>query len=97
MDFIKKCTDLHLSQTYGSQPYDIPYDLLMNRYSSTPLETTYIVDCKTFEVKNLNKNIATELSISLHTVSTHRKNIIVKLETSGSIAAFNKAKDIGIL
>ena len=40
--------------------------------------------------------IATELNISRLTVDTHRKNIIRKLETKGSIQAYNKARDLGL-
>jgi len=41
--------------------------------------------------------IASLLNISKLTVDTHRKNIAHKLETSGSIMAYNKAKDIGLI
>lgn len=43
-----------------------------------------------------SKLVSEKLCISIHTVHTHRKNIIRKLEASGSIEAYNKAKDLGI-
>lgn len=44
-----------------------------------------------------SQEIATHLNISKATVNTHRKNILRKLETEGSIQAFNKANDMGLL
>jgi len=44
----------------------------------------------------LSKEIANNLFISFHTVQTHRKNIHKKLETSTSMGAYNKAKDMGL-
>lgn len=40
--------------------------------------------------------IADELHISKHTVDTHKRNIIKKLEASNSIDAYNKAKELGL-
>lgn len=40
--------------------------------------------------------IASLLHISRHTVDTHKRNIIRKLEASNSIDAYNKAKDLGL-
>lgn len=41
--------------------------------------------------------IADRLYISKHTVDTHRRNIIEKLETNGTIQAYNKARDMGLI
>ncbi len=40
--------------------------------------------------------IAKKLFISKHTVDTHRRNIIRKLEVDGSLKAYLKAKDLGL-
>lgn len=40
--------------------------------------------------------IAERLHISRHTIDTHRRNIIKKLEASNSIEAYNKAKGMGL-
>lgn len=43
-----------------------------------------------------SKRISEVLFVSKHTVDTHRRNIIRKLEVNGCIQAYNKAKDIGL-
>lgn len=45
----------------------------------------------------LSKEIADKLSISIHTVNNHRKNILLKLEVNNSIEAINYAKKTGLL
>jgi len=42
----------------------------------------------------LNKDIAKELSLSVQTVETHRKNIYLKLEVSTRIELVNKANEM---
>ncbi len=44
-----------------------------------------------------SKSISDVLFISEHTVRTHRKNIVKKLDAHGSIDAYNKAKDMGLM
>jgi len=43
---------------------------------------------------NLNKEIAKELSLSVQTVETHRKNIYLKLQVSSRIELVNKATEL---
>lgn len=40
--------------------------------------------------------IAKQLNISSHTVDTHKRNIIRKLEATNSIDAYNKALEMGL-
>jgi|GEM_PF-2383911 len=42
------------------------------------------------------RQIAEKLHLSRHTVDTHKRNIIRKLEASNSIDAFNKAQSMGL-
>jgi len=42
----------------------------------------------------LNKDIAKELSLSVQTVETHRKNIYLKLQVSTRIELVNKANEM---
>ncbi len=44
-----------------------------------------------------NQEIADKLFISLNTVKTHVKNILLKLEVESRIQAVTKAKEIGII
>jgi DNA-binding CsgD family transcriptional regulator len=44
-----------------------------------------------------SQEIDTALKISKLTVDTHRENITHKLQTSGSIKAYDKARDIGLI
>jgi len=44
-----------------------------------------------------NKEIADKLFISVHTVKTHVKNILLKLEVDSRIRAVTKAKELGII
>jgi DNA-binding CsgD family transcriptional regulator len=43
-----------------------------------------------------SQQISELLFISRHTVDTHKRNIICKLEASGSIDAYNRAKNMGL-
>ncbi len=43
-----------------------------------------------------SKRIAEKLFISKNTVDTHRRHILHKLESSGSLTAYNKARDMGL-
>ena len=43
---------------------------------------------------NLNKEIAKELSLSIQTVETHRKNVYLKLQVSSRIELVNKANEL---
>ena len=45
----------------------------------------------------MNQEIADKLFISLHTVKTHVKNILLKLEVGTRIRAVAKAKELGII
>lgn len=45
----------------------------------------------------LSKEIADKLTISIHTVNNHRKNILAKLKVSNSIEAINRAEERGII
>ncbi|HUX94621.1 MAG TPA: LuxR C-terminal-related transcriptional regulator [Bacteroidales bacterium] len=45
----------------------------------------------------MNQEIADKLFISLHTVKTHVKNILLKLEVGSRIRAVAKAKELGII
>jgi len=44
-----------------------------------------------------SERIAEILFISRHTVDTHRRNILKKLEAGGSVDAYAKARDMGLL
>jgi LuxR family maltose regulon positive regulatory protein len=44
-----------------------------------------------------NREIADKLFISLQTVKTHVKNILLKLEVESRIRAVSKAKELGII
>ena len=43
---------------------------------------------------NLNREIAKELSLSVQTVETHRKNVYLKLQVSSRIELVNKANEL---
>lgn len=45
----------------------------------------------------MSKEIASQLSISVHTVSRHRQEILGKLQVKSSIEACRVAKELGIL
>lgn len=45
----------------------------------------------------ISKRIADTLSISIHTVSRHRQEILSKLQVRNSIEACRVAKDLGLL
>lgn len=45
----------------------------------------------------LSKEISDKLSISFHTVNTHRQNILKKLNANNSLEAINYAKKLGLL
>ena len=45
----------------------------------------------------ISKQIADTLSISIHTVSRHRQEILAKLQVRNSIEACRVAKDLGLL
>lgn len=45
----------------------------------------------------LSKEISDKLSISFHTVNTHRQNILKKLNANNSLEAVNYAKKLGLL
>jgi DNA-binding NarL/FixJ family response regulator len=44
-----------------------------------------------------SKSIAQQLSLSFHTVQTHRKNILKKLNESSTIRAVSVASRVGLL
>jgi DNA-binding CsgD family transcriptional regulator len=44
-----------------------------------------------------SKEIAEELSLSIHTVSRHRQNILQKLQVSNSAQAFGIARELHLL
>lgn len=44
-----------------------------------------------------SKSIATELGVSFHTVQTHRKNILRKLNESSTIRAVTVATTVGLI
>ena len=44
----------------------------------------------------MSKEIASQLSISVHTVSRHRQEILSKLQVKSSIEACRVAKELGI-
>jgi DNA-binding NarL/FixJ family response regulator len=43
-----------------------------------------------------SEEIAKQLSISTHTVKTHRKNILLKLDVKNTSELISRAKDLGI-
>ncbi|MCP4313186.1 MAG: hypothetical protein GY790_18155 [Bacteroidetes bacterium] len=45
----------------------------------------------------INQEVADQLFISIHTVKTHVKNILVKLEVESRSKAVTKAKELGII
>ncbi|GCC52769.1 hypothetical protein SanaruYs_30080 [Chryseotalea sanaruensis] len=44
-----------------------------------------------------SKNIANELGVSFHTIQTHRKNILRKLNQNSTIRAVTVATTVGII
>ena len=55
------------------------------------------VTIKALEHGLINKDIAEKMFVSLNTVKTHVKNILLKLEVDNRNKAVAKAKELGIL
>ncbi len=71
--------------------------------SSDPAESLELLSSREKEILNLiasgyiSKQIADKLFVSVHTVNTHRQNILGKLKTGNMAAAIRYASDLGIL
>ena len=94
---------------YGTLPFDIPGQyVIINSVngSITELEkqdSSRILSVRERQVLDLidkgqtSKGIAETLSISVHTVSRHRQEILGKLQVKNSIAACRVAKDLKLI
>ena len=94
---------------YSPLPFDLPAQCLIvnavNGHTSElkPQNNTQILSARERQILNLvdkgmmSKEIAQLLSISKHTVSRHRQDILSKLQVKNSIEACRIAKDLGII
>jgi DNA-binding NarL/FixJ family response regulator len=67
------------------------YDSFRVKYSLSRREVEIM---RLIKDGNLNKEIAKELSLSIQTVETHRKNVYLKLQVSSRIELVNKANEL---
>mgnify|MGYP002300796813 FL=1 len=94
---------------YSPLPFDLPAQCLIvnsvNGHTSElkPHNNSQILSARERQILNLvdkgmmSKEIAQLLSISKHTVSRHRQDILSKLQVKNSIEACRIAKDLGII
>lgn len=94
---------------YSPLPFDLPAQCLIvnsvNGHTSElkPQNNAQILSARERQILNLvdkgmmSKEIAQLLSISKHTVSRHRQDILSKLQVKNSIEACRIAKDLGII
>ena len=100
---------LYPHKRYGPLPFDIPGQcVIINSVNGnvTELEkqdSSRILSVRERQVLDLidkgltSKGIAETLSISVHTVSRHRQEILGKLQVKNSIAACRVAKDLKLI
>lgn len=92
---------LDLLSAYANLFYD-RYRLMILRGRQTPVASVTLTDME-FEVMvriahgRTDRQIATALGKSIHTINTHNRHMFEKLETSNRAAAVQKARDLGLI
>ena len=95
-------TGLAVFDHFGYE-YDGPNKEKFYEMYKTGLEDECILTKREKEILSLlsegftSRVIASKLFISVHTVDTHRRNIIDKMETKSAMEAFKKCKNLGWL
>lgn len=84
-----KCSVLNLKTGTFFNPYAVSKDQTLTGREREILSLIH----KGF----LSKEIAGKLSVSIHTINNHRKNILAKLEADNAIEAINTARGAGLI
>lgn len=74
------------------------HQVFHKRYPRKNLLTDREVEMLTlFKIGKTSKELAGELHLSVHTINTHRQNILKKLETTSIMEAIFKAEEFGLI